>query len=143
MKKRLLLSKLMNIVTVIGTLAFILINIENLTCEFSWGLLVFLRPSISLNERYQNLIRHIYGEKEGLEICRKIEKFTVWIIEHHINLLLFVMISLMMALCVTVYKKQYKKMNKILKVYFVICFILMFIATFIAGPEYIDLIHGD
>ena len=137
-KVLLLLSKLMNIVTVLSTLAFMGLNFENLTVDFMYGFFGRSDPTKSLHARYRYWLEDIYGKEEGFEAYWKIVDFTTRIIEHHINEKIFIVIILMMLGSIWINKKIDKKMNKILRRYFIFCILLMLWTTFVAGPQYLE-----
>ena len=143
MKNKILLitGKVLNVLIVIGTIMFVIINFENITYGSRNGLIT--RPSKSLNVRYHYWIKDKYGEDEGFEICRRIEKQTVSMIEHHTNEKIFAVIVLMMISSIWINKKLNKKMNKAFKVYFIICILMMLWTTFVAGPDYVDSIFDS
>ena len=142
MKERIYLwiNILINITIIVITLVFIAINFENITYNTAER---HPESTKSLNARYQYWLEDRYGRQEGLEICWKIEDFTIWIIKHHINEMFLVATILMILGSTWINKKFNKKMNKVLKVYFIICILLMLWTTFEAGPHYIDSIYDS
>lgn len=132
----LVLNYFLKIITIIGTLLFMIMNFENITCYFSCEFDNIIEPEKSISAKYPNWLNEIYGEKEGGEIYWKIVDFTERIINHHINLILFLLISIAMIICLYLDKKLNGEINKKLKLFFIIGFIIMLIATFVAGPAY-------
>ncbi|MCR5517779.1 MAG: hypothetical protein K6F17_04330 [Lachnospiraceae bacterium] len=137
MKKNILLitCRILNVITVIVTVIFMVINFENLAYYDNWH---YSDSTKSLHVRYQYWLEDVYGTREGVEIYRRFRDFTVWIIEHHINEMIFAVIVLMMLVSIWINKKFNKKMNKVFKVYLILCIILMLLTIFVAGPDYVD-----
>ncbi|MCR5518286.1 MAG: hypothetical protein K6F17_06915 [Lachnospiraceae bacterium] len=142
MKNRILqlISRLLNITTVIGTILFIVVNFENITYNTAQS---HPEPTISINARYQYWLEDAYGTREGVEIYRKYRDFTVWMIEHHINEMIFSVIVLMILGSIWINKKLNKKMNEVLEVYLIFCLLLMLWTLFEAGPNYVDSIYDS
>ena len=132
-----LMGKVLHIVTVLSTVIFYILNFENLTNSFYGA-----EPTKSLNVRYQYWLEDIYGERRGVEIYREFRDFTIWMVNHHINEMLFFAIVLMMIVSIVFDRKVNKKENRRLVVYYVVCFIIMWFATFLAGPYYVDYWYG-
>jgi len=127
-----------SVLAVIGTLIFGIMNFENITYAKMSFSINCPDPTKSLHARYHNWIEDEYGFETGFKIVRKIEHFTYWMIEHHINELMLTAIILMMVDCVWINKHLNKKMNKVLLVYFILSVIGMLWVTYVAGPEYVD-----
>ena len=117
MKNKILLitGKVLNVLIVIGTIIFGIINFENITYGSRYGLIT--EPSKSLHARYQYWLEDKYGRQEGVLIWRKIRDTTVWIIEHHINLISLILIVTMMVFSMRLDEKANNKVNGKLLIY--------------------------
>ena len=132
-----LMGKVLHIVTVLSTVIFYIINFENLADDCHT-----FQSTKSLHARYQYWLEDIYGERRGVEIYREFRDFTIWMVNHHINEMLFFTIILMMIVSIVFDRKVNKKENRRLVVYYVVCFIIMCYTTFIAGPHYVKNWYG-
>ena len=142
MRKNILLitGGILNVAIVIGSVMFMIVNFENLAYFDERN---HSHSTMSFHARYQYWLEDKYGTREGVKIYRKYRDFTVWIIEHHINEMIFAVIVLMMLGGIWINKKLNKKMNKVFKVYLILCIILMLLTIFVPGPDYVDSIYDS
>ncbi|MCR5518285.1 MAG: hypothetical protein K6F17_06910, partial [Lachnospiraceae bacterium] len=117
------------------------INFDSLIAYLDFVCPINVDPSKTLSARFQSWLENAYGNEKEIEIRREIEDFTIWITEHHINLIFFAILLVMMVLSIWLDKKLNSKISNRIKVCFIICIVIMWIVTFVAGPFYKQLIY--
>lgn len=134
-----LLRKVVNIITVLGTWAFVGFNFDIIACCFSW---YSIGPTMSIYVRYHSFLEKIYGWEKALDLKYEIIEWTLDMIEKGVNKKLCIIISIMMVISMLLGIKDNGKANKRLRVYYIAFLIFMLIITF-WGPSHYRLYITD
>ena len=133
-----ILNKFLNIITILGTVYFIIINLENVTYYLSFG---SFGVTGYLYTGFQQLLQTVYGDEEGFMKCQEIRDYTILMITQGWIYFIFGLILIMMRLSYVVDKAVNNRANKVLKYYYIVCIVLMIFMSFVAAPFYISTIN--
>ncbi len=130
-----LLRKAVNVITVLGTLFCVFVNMDIIASAYSY---FSASGDKTLIARFWDWVDSIYGEEKGSEICFEVEDWTLEMVKKGNNKKLFFIISIMMILSILLGIKDKSKSNRKLRVYYVAFFLFMCFITYLIAPIYVD-----